>query len=71
MKVKLLQSCLTLSDPIDSSLPGSSAHGIFQARVLEWAAIAFSRELGWVQSKAQKEREMNSAVRKPQIQVGR
>ena len=37
-----LQSCLTLCDPIDSSLPGSSVHGIFQARVLEWGAIAFS-----------------------------
>ena len=32
----------TLSDPMDCSLPGSSAHGIFQARVLEWGAIAFS-----------------------------
>ena len=46
MKVKteseLAQSCLTLSDPMDCSLPGSSAHGIFQARVLEWGAIAFS-----------------------------
>ena len=36
------QSCPTLSDPIDCSLPGSSVHGIFQARVLEWGAIAFS-----------------------------
>ena len=46
MKVKseseVAQSCPTLSDPMDSSLPGSSAHGIFQARVLEWGAIAFS-----------------------------
>ena len=39
---KLLQSCLTLSDPMDCSPPGFSAHGIFQARVLEWGAIAFS-----------------------------
>ena len=38
------QSCLTLSDPMDCSLPGSSVHGIFQARVLEWDAIAFSEE---------------------------
>ena len=38
---KSLQSCLTLCDPIDSSPPGSSIHGIFQARVLEWGAIAF------------------------------
>ena len=37
-----LQSCLTLCDPIDGSPPGSSVHGIFQARVLEWGAIAFS-----------------------------
>jgi len=39
---KLLQSCLTLCNPRDSSPPGSSVHGIFQARVLEWGAIAFS-----------------------------
>ena len=38
----LTQSCPTLCDPIDGSPPGSSAHGIFQARVLEWVAIAFS-----------------------------
>ena len=46
MKVKseseVAQSCLTLSDPMDCSLPGSSIHGIFQAGVLEWGAIAFS-----------------------------
>ena len=46
MKVRseseVAQSCLTLSDLMDCSLPGSSAHGIFQARVLEWGAIAFS-----------------------------
>ena len=46
MKVKseseATQSCLTLSNPMDCSLPGSSVHGIFQARVLEWGAIAFS-----------------------------
>ena len=46
MKVKseseVAQSCLTLSDPMDRSLPGSSLHGIFQAKVLEWGAIAFS-----------------------------
>ena len=39
-------SCPTLSDPMDCSLPGSSVHGIFQARVLEWGAIAFS--IKWV-----------------------
>ena len=46
MKVKseseFAQSCPTLSDPMDCSLPGSSVHGIFQARVLEWGAITFS-----------------------------
>ena len=46
MKVKseseVTQSCPTPSDPMDYSLPGSSIHGIFQARVLEWGAIAFS-----------------------------
>ena len=46
MKVKseseVAQSCPTLSDLMDYSLPGSSVHGIFQARVLEWSAIAFS-----------------------------
>ena len=46
MKVKsekeVAQSCLTPSNPMDCSLPGTSAHGIFQARVLEWGAIAFS-----------------------------
>ena len=36
------QACPTLSDPMDCSLPGSSVHGIFQARVLEWGAITFS-----------------------------
>ena len=39
---EVAQSCLTLHDPMDCSLPGSSIHGIFQARVLEWGAIAFS-----------------------------
>ena len=38
------QSCPTRSNPMDCSLPGSSVHGIFQARVLEWGAIAFSEE---------------------------
>ena len=63
MKVKseseVAQSCRTLSDPMDCSPPGSSIHGIFQARVLQWGATAFSitavprllnnqgKELGW------------------------
>ena len=46
MKVKseseVAQSCLTLSNSMDCSLPGSSIHGIFKAKVLEWGAIAFS-----------------------------
>ena len=49
MKVKseseAAQSCPTLRDPMDCSLPGYSTHGIFQARVLEWGAIAFSNEV--------------------------
>ena len=40
---KVAQSCPTLCSPMDCSLPGSSVHGIFQARVLEWVAISFSR----------------------------
>ena len=48
MKVKseneIPQSCPTASDPMDCSPPGSSAHGIFQARILEWVAVAFSIE---------------------------
>ena len=39
---EVTQSCLTLNDPMDCSLPGSSIHGIFQARTLEWVAISFS-----------------------------
>ena len=42
---EVAQSCPTLSDPMDCSLPGSSIHGIFQARVLEWGAIAFSEDV--------------------------
>ena len=50
MKVKereseVAQSCPTLCDPVDCSLPGSSLHGIFQARILEWVAISFSRKI--------------------------
>ena len=48
MKVKsaseVAQSCLTLSNPMDCTPPGSSIHGICQARVLEWGAIAFSEK---------------------------
>ena len=49
MKVKrereVAQSCSTLPDPMDCSLPGSSTHGIFLARGLEWGAIAFSNKM--------------------------
>ena len=52
MKVKsereVAQPCLTLSDPMDCTLPGCSIHGIFQTRVLEWRAIAFSDYLLYV-----------------------
>ena len=52
MKVKseseVAQSYLTLSDPMDRSLPGSSIHGIFQARVLEWGAIALSERQPYI-----------------------
>ena len=51
MKVKseseVAQSCPTLSDPMDCSLPGFSVHGIFQARRLEWIAISYSRGFSW------------------------
>ena len=51
MKVKseseVTQSCPTPSDPMDCSLPGSSIHGICQARILEWGAIAFSELSHW------------------------
>ena len=43
MQSEVAQSCLTLCDPMDCSLPGFSVHGIFQARVLEWVAISFPR----------------------------
>ena len=50
---EVAQSCPTLRDPMDCSPPGSSVHGIFQARVLEWGAIAFSDEYTWSPSKRQ------------------
>ena len=58
MKVKsereVARSCLTLHDPMDCSLPGSSVHEVFQARVLEWGAIAFS-DLRRAETKRKKE----------------
>ena len=44
---KSFQSCLTLCDPMDCSLPGFSVHGILQARTLEWVAISFSNACKW------------------------
>ena len=46
-EIEVAQSCPTLCDPMDCSLPGSSVHGIFQAIVLEWIAISFSRGSSW------------------------
>ena len=43
MHARSLQSCLTLCDPMDYSLPGSTIYGIFQARILEWVVISFSK----------------------------
>ena len=66
MKVKIerevVQSCLTLSDPMDCSLPGSSAHGIFQARALEWGTIAFSEM--WLGEKTNKQTGIECCVNK-------
>ena len=67
MKVKseseVAQSCLILHDPMDCSLPGCSVHGIFQARVLEWVAIAFSnlmtKQQQLVDKAEQKSRTLN------------
>jgi len=51
---EVVQLCPTLSDPMDYSLPGSSTHGIFQARVLEWGAVTFSVLVVGVQKKVPK-----------------
>ena len=64
MKVKsereVAQSCPTLSDPMDCSLPGSSVHGIFQAGVLEWGAIAFYVDCAGTIQKAGELNDMSS-----------
>ena len=66
MKVKseseVAQSCPTLSDPMEFSLPGSSVHGIFQARVLEWGAIAFSRYADYATVMSEREEELKSLL---------
>ena len=51
--LKVTQSCLTLCDPMDCSLSGSSVHGILQARVLEWVAFSFSRGSSWPKDQIQ------------------
>ena len=48
VRVKTLRSCWTLYDPMDRSLPGSSVHGILQARILKWVAVSFSRASSWL-----------------------
>ena len=68
MKVKseseVAQLYPTLSDPMDCSLPGFSIHGIFQARVLEWGAIAFSHENPMNSMKRQKDRTLKDELPK-------
>ena len=54
-------SCLTLCDPVDCSPPGSSVHGIFQARILEWVAISFSRGSSWPRDRTQVSRIAGSS----------
>ena len=67
---EVAQSCLTLCDPIDGSLRSSSVHGIFQARILEWIAISFSRESSqprdqtWVSCIAGKENCISACKKK-------
>ena len=64
---KLLQLCLTLCDPMDCSPPGSSVHGIFQARILEWVAIPSSRGIflgvNFIETKSRREAILGEASR--------
>ena len=78
MKVKneseVTQSSPTLRDPMDCSLPGSSVHGIFQARVLEWVAIAFSLNQLYLSKKYISERNfanslLNTAIRRIKLYI--
>ena len=68
MKVKseseVTQSCPTLSDPKDLRIPGSSTHGIFQARVLEWGATAFSMYADDTTLRTESEEELKSLLMK-------
>ena len=52
-EVLVVQLCLTLCNPMDGSLPGSSVHGILPARILEWVAILFSRGSSWPRDRTQ------------------
>ena len=68
---EVAQSCPTLSDPMDCSLPGSSIHGIFQARVLEWGAIAFSRPLPYPSSNVvRRRRKAQTAKERARVVAG-
>ena len=53
LRSEVTQLCLTLCNPMDCSLPGSSVHGIFQARILEWVAMSFSRRSSWPRNRTQ------------------
>ena len=57
---KSLQSCLTLCDPMDCSLPGFSVHGILQARTLEWVAISFSSCSPWGHKESDTTEQLNN-----------
>ena len=52
-EIEVTQSCLTFWDPMDGNLPSSSVHRIFQARVVEWVAISFSRRSSWPRDRTQ------------------
>ena len=71
MKMKseseVTRSCPTLSDPMDCSLPGSSIHGIFQARALEWGAIAFSAITHWRYSNGGRVLDQNWEKKQEQV----
>ena len=70
VKVLVIQSCLTLCDPMDCSLPGSSVHGILQARILEGVAIPFSRGSSRPWSPAfQSDSFLSEAPQKPQVHL--
>ena len=62
MESEVAQSCLTLCDPMHCSLPGSSVHGTFQARVLEWGAIAFSESSHIISQKEKKKALLISII---------